>query len=66
MDVVSVVDLAPWHAAGQREREALARAVDEACRAVGFMQIVGHGIEPAVCDALRSETERFFELPLEH
>jgi isopenicillin N synthase-like dioxygenase len=65
MDLVPVVDLAPWFAGGARERAVLARAVDEACRTIGFMQIVGHGIPSAVSDALRSETEAFFQRPLE-
>lgn len=64
MDLVPVVDLHPWHGGDERARAALARAVDEACRTIGFMQIVGHGIPGAICAALRSETERFFELPL--
>ena len=64
MDLVPVLDLAPWFSGGERERAALARTVDEACRTIGFMQIVGHGIPGAVSAALRSETERFFERPL--
>jgi isopenicillin N synthase-like dioxygenase len=64
MDIVPVVDLTPWFGGGARERAALARSVDQACRTIGFMQITGHGIPSAVGDAMRSETERFFQRPL--
>jgi isopenicillin N synthase-like dioxygenase len=66
MELVPVVDLAPWNAGDARAHAAVARAVDEACRSIGFMQIVGHGIDLAVSAALREETERFFALPLPH
>jgi isopenicillin N synthase-like dioxygenase len=64
MDLVPVVDLQPWGAGSARERLAVARAVDRACREIGFMQIVGHGIPPAISQALRAETESFFQRPL--
>lgn len=64
MDVVPIVDLGPWLAGAPAERAAVAHAVDAACRSSGFMPIVGHGIPSAVSEAMRGETERFFELPL--
>ena len=64
MDLVPVVDLAPWRAGGRSERVAVATAVDQACREIGFLQIVGHGVPEAVSAALRCQTEAFFQLPL--
>lgn len=45
--------------------DAVGRELDEVCRAVGFFQIVGHGIEPAVADAAWTAATRFFDLPLD-
>jgi len=41
------------------------RAVDQACREWGFFQIVDHGIEGEVIDALHGAMRAFFALPLE-
>ncbi|MGJ0120054.1 isopenicillin N synthase family dioxygenase [Williamsia sp. MIQD14] len=39
--------------------------VDDACRRVGFLQIVGHGINAAVADGLADAMDAFFALPAE-
>jgi isopenicillin N synthase-like dioxygenase len=64
MDLVPTIDLGLFVDGTPRERNFVARALDEACRRIGFMQVVGHGIDPAVVAAMRSETEAFFGLPL--
>jgi isopenicillin N synthase-like dioxygenase len=64
MDLVPTVDLTPWHTGGPSERAAVALAVDAACRNIGFMQLLGHGISRASIEALRGETQNFFDLPL--
>lgn len=46
---VPTVDISAYVETGSaNSREALAAAVDKACTEVGFMQIIGHGISPAV------------------
>ena len=50
---------------GSAARDAVAGQVDRAAREVGFMQIVGHGIEPAVLDRFTKVTDAFFALDLE-
>lgn len=40
-------------------------AVDEACRDWGFLQIVGHGIDPHLVGALRRQMHAFFAQPRE-
>lgn len=61
---VPVIDIAPYvsgdDAAG---RHAVAEAVDRACRTVGFLQILGHGIPPAVIEGLADAMDEFFALP---
>jgi isopenicillin N synthase-like dioxygenase len=62
--LVPTVDVRPWREGGEAERREVARRVDDACRAIGFMQIVGHGLpEGAVAD-MRAATDAFFALPL--
>src|SRR5579859_1023267 len=54
-ELVPVVDLGASDAAEQ---------VDAACREVGFLSVVGHGVPPAVVDRMLQATAAFFALPL--
>src|SRR5262245_7697461 len=56
-DTVPVIDL------GSGDASRTLRAVDAACREWGFFQIVGHGIPPALFDALRQQAHAFFAMP---
>ena len=49
--------------AGSADREAVARAVDAACRETGFFCVTGYGIDPALEHQLASEARAFFALP---
>lgn len=63
---VPVIDIRPYTGRGTaEERAAVAAAMDEACRTVGFMQITGHGVPAAVADGLASAIDDLFSLPLE-
>ncbi len=63
---VPVIDIAAYVSdAPGADRGAVAEAVDHACRTVGFMQIVGHGIPPATIEGLAAAMDDFFALPLE-
>jgi isopenicillin N synthase-like dioxygenase len=53
-DTVPVIDLAS---------AAPLRAVDEACRDWGFFQIIGHGIDSDLFEALRRQMHAFFSQP---
>ncbi len=44
-------------------RNEVGRALDAACRDSGFLLVTGHGIDPALRDALESQTRAFFDLP---
>jgi len=59
---VPQIDLSRWRSG---DRQALAAAVDDACRSVGFMQVIGHGIAPEVIERMLVATDEFFALPLE-
>ena len=59
---VPVVDIAPFLSGDGAERAAVAQAVDEACRRIGFLIVAGHGVpRPAVDDCLTA-TWAFFDL----
>jgi isopenicillin N synthase-like dioxygenase len=63
---VPTIDIAPFVNGGSASaRSAIAASVDEACRTVGFMQIVGHGIPTPVTDGLADAMDDFFALELE-
>lgn len=60
---VPTVDLAPYAGEGTpAARAAVAVAVDEACREVGFMQVVGHGVPDDVIAGLAEAMDAFFAL----
>ena len=47
---------------GPEQRAAVARQVDAACREVGFLQLVGHGVPTTVVDGLGEAMDAFFAL----
>jgi isopenicillin N synthase-like dioxygenase len=64
-EVVPTIDLAPWWHGDDAARAALAAAVDEACRVVGFLRITGHGVRPSLVDRMLAVTSEFFDRPQE-
>lgn len=59
------IDSVPVIDAAKLPDPASLRAVDHACREWGFFQVVHHGIDPAVIQALQREMRAFFALSLE-
>ncbi|MDE0546372.1 isopenicillin N synthase family oxygenase [Microbacterium sp. C7(2022)] len=60
------VDISAYVNGGTDEdRAAVARAIDEACRTVGFMQIVGHGVPDDVIRSMTESIDQFFALDLD-
>ncbi|MDT3442103.1 MULTISPECIES: isopenicillin N synthase family oxygenase [unclassified Pseudofrankia] len=60
--LVPLVDLSGWSGGGARRRE-IAAAVDDGCRRVGFLEIVGHGVEPATIGAALAALDTLWSLP---
>jgi isopenicillin N synthase-like dioxygenase len=60
---VPTVDITPY-VTGTGDRAAAAAALDEACREVGFVQVVGHGVSDDVVAGLTSAMDEFFALDL--
>lgn len=64
---VPAVDISPWVGEGARAaRTDVAEQVDAACRDVGFIQILGHGIPASVTDGLADAIDDFFADDLEY
>ncbi|QHI99249.1 isopenicillin N synthase family oxygenase [Xylophilus rhododendri] len=61
---VPVIDLSPWFEGSPEGKAAVARAVDEACRSIGFLVITHHGIDPALIERVAAASRTFFALPL--
>lgn len=63
---VPVISLAPFTAPGgsEADRAAVAAEWDAACRQVGFVKIVDHGVPLGVIDKAWSAAADFFRLPL--
>ena len=58
---VPLIDITSLRSGG--DASAVARAIDTACRDTGFFCISGHGINPALLDALDASAREFFALP---
>lgn len=63
---VPAIDISAWVRDGtHKERSAVADEVDVACREVGFMQVLGHGVPASVIQGLGEAMDCFFELGIE-
>ena len=65
MQVVPVIDIGGWGRGDRAADDRIAEAVDRAGRTVGFMKIVGHGVETATIDRLAAAIDTFFGAPAE-
>jgi isopenicillin N synthase-like dioxygenase len=61
---IPVIDIAPFLAGGEGSR-AVVDAVREACEAIGFFVITGHGVPAAAVDRIVRNAMSFFDLPME-
>ncbi|CAN5375793.1 2-oxoglutarate and iron-dependent oxygenase domain-containing protein [soil metagenome] len=61
---VPVIDIGPFVRGDAAAKADVARAVDAACRDIGFLVIAGHGIDRALIERTQSASRRFFDLAL--
>ena len=59
---VPVVDIGPFLSGDAAGKEAVARAVDRACRDIGFLIVGGHGVPRPAIDDVLAATWAFFDL----
>ena len=61
MAAVPVIDISPY-GGSEADKRALAQAVDQACRDIGFLVISGHGVSEELIARLNDVTWAFFDL----
>ncbi len=64
MAELAVVDLTPFYEGDDADRRLVAKAVDRACRELGFFAVIGHRIPAEMVTSTRSAVRDFFDLPL--
>jgi isopenicillin N synthase-like dioxygenase len=60
---IPTIDLRPWLDGDPDARTRIARTVDEALQAAGFLLVTGHGVAPSLRARIRSAARTFFTLP---
>ncbi len=61
---VPIIDIAPFAHGSAADKLAVATAVDQACRDIGFLVIQGHGVSPELINTVRRVSRDFFDLSL--
>jgi isopenicillin N synthase-like dioxygenase len=61
---VPVIDIAPFLAGDPQGKADVAAAMKDACENIGFLQIVGHGVDPELIDRVYRLSREFFDKPL--
>ena len=64
LQYVPIIDLAPYFAGTPEGKQQVARAVDQACRDIGFLVITNHQIPTELIARVSRLTRQFFALPL--
>jgi isopenicillin N synthase-like dioxygenase len=62
---VPSIDLHPFRSGGEDDKRRVARAVDEACREIGFLVVVGHGVPHDLLERAHAASRKFFDLSVE-
>jgi isopenicillin N synthase-like dioxygenase len=63
MSRVPLIDIGPFLNGSLSDKRRVARAVDTACREIGFLVITGHGVSPALRADVTEAMAAFFALP---
>ena len=61
---VPIINLAPYFSEDPDGKAAVAKAVNQACRDIGFLVITEHQIPGELIDRVSCLTRQFFDLPL--
>ena len=57
---VPLIDLTPWFSGDDAARAQLVADVDRVLQRVGFIVVVGHGVDRGLIDRVRSTGREFF------
>jgi len=63
---IAIVDFAGWVNGGKEQRKGIATQLTDACRSVGFVYIVNHGIPSSRIVETFSWTKKLFDLDRNH
>lgn len=62
---IPAVDMGSWTVGSTTDRKRIASELAEACRRVGFVYVVNHGVPADLLDEAFAWSRRLFDLPLE-
>lgn len=62
---VPVIDVAPFLNGSASDKNAVAKAIDQACRDIGFLVISGHGVANSLLADVHRTSREFFDLSLD-
>lgn len=62
---IPVIDFSPFRTGTAVDRQRIGRAIEQACRQVGFMYLTHHGIPKVAIAETFAQAQHFFSLPLE-
>ncbi|TLS27418.1 hypothetical protein PpBr36_04186 [Pyricularia pennisetigena] len=62
---IPIIDFGLWVVGTSQERDQLARDLSSACRHVGFVYLVNHGIDQNLLTEAFAWSKKFFDLPME-
>ena len=62
---VPIIDISAFHKGSPEEKQQVVTEVEQACREIGFMIIVGHDIPQTLIDKTYQSAKQFFDRPLE-
>jgi isopenicillin N synthase-like dioxygenase len=63
-ETIPVIDLGPYFDGTAEGKRAVSRAVDAACRRLGFLVVSGHRVAPELIEAIRTVSFEYFDLPV--
>lgn len=64
LEQVPTIDLAPYFDGTEAGKQQVAQAVDQACKDIGFLVIVNHGIDEKLVDRVYQLSREFFNQPM--
>jgi isopenicillin N synthase-like dioxygenase len=65
MDTIPVIDIAPFRDGSPEQQQAVAKEVADACAALGFLIVSGHGVADGLIDEMRQVSFAYFDRPVE-
>lgn len=65
LDAIPVIDFNPWSTGSTDDKKRIARELTDACRRVGFVYIVNHGVPSTLLEEAFDWSKKLFDLPEE-